>query len=88
MKLASDLHKQFYRMSLIAICFIQLGCDGQSVLQYRLPYANGTDIYVSNDHLTHTPSDRLDLVGFNDGTTYSVVAANTGVVEYVEDSSA
>ncbi len=65
-----------------------MGCNGQSLLVYRLPYADGTSVYVSRDHLTHTPANRLDLVGQGAaGGPKKVVAAQTGIIRYIVDGN-
>lgn len=62
------------------------GCvPGQSVLVYRLPYANGSDVAVWQDHTTHSPPGRVDLKGANGSSPYAVVAAHTGVVRLIVD---
>ena len=30
---------------------------------YRIPYANGTSVKITNDHKKHTPKGRIDMVG-------------------------
>ena len=65
------------------------GCTSldQSFLLYRLPYANGTDVRVTRDHMSHAPANRLDLKGINGAAPYAVVAAATGIVEVISDSN-
>ncbi len=63
------------------------GCPGQSFLVYRVPYADGTQVRVWQDHVTHNPPDRLDVAGINGNGAYAIVAAQTGVVRYIEDQS-
>jgi len=53
---------------------------------YRIPYANGTDVKVSNDHLTHKPPTRIDLKGTGGSGQHRVVAAAAGRVRFVVDS--
>ena len=55
---------------------------------YRLPYEDGVDVFILNDHLTHPLApDRVDFNGSPaDGTDYNIVAAATGVIEAIEDS--
>ncbi len=55
---------------------------------YRIPYANGTDIRVSRDHLTHSPvPNRLDMVGINGSEPYRIVAAQRGIIRYISDGN-
>ena len=72
----------------IPLLLLQSGCEpgsNQSILLYRLPYADGTQTYVSRDHITHTPPDRLDMVGVNGQAPYPVVAAQTGIIRFIVD---
>lgn len=64
------------------------GCSdpNQSLILYRLPYANDTDVLIWFDHVTHSPKDRLDLRGMNGSGPYAVVAAQTGIVRLLIDS--
>lgn len=52
---------------------------------YRIPFAAGTRVKVTRDHLTHTPQTRIDMiaVGSDPG---KVVAAADGVVRFIVDS--
>jgi hypothetical protein len=51
---------------------------------YRLPYDDGTRVRVSNDHRTHRPPNRLDLVGVG-APPRRIVAAADGIVRYIVD---
>src|SRR5262249_22161684 len=51
---------------------------------YRIPYGDGTHIRVSNDHRTHDPPNRLDIIGLG-APPYRIVAAAGGVVRYIVD---
>ena len=65
------------------------GCTGpdQTFFVYRLPYETGTNVLISNDHLTHPDgSFSLDLVGIDGEEPYPVVAARPGVVRIIADS--
>ena len=79
------------RAELILVCLtvVLAGCaDNGSILLYRLPYADGTQVCVARDHLTHTPNTlRYDLAGSGGETPYRVVAAQTGVVRLIQDSN-
>lgn len=56
---------------------------------YRLPYQNGTTVFVSGDLFTHSPDlYEYDLVGISNGDQYTVVAAAAGVIMAIEDSNA
>lgn len=52
---------------------------------YRIPYANGTSVNVLNDHLTHNPTNRLDLVGTGGTGPYKIVAAGNGIIRFIVD---
>lgn len=54
---------------------------------YRIPYADGTDVRVTRDHIDHTPINRIDMIGVNGTPPYQVVAAADGVIRYIEDSN-
>lgn len=51
---------------------------------YRVPYADGTDIKVTNDHIKHSPPGRIDMSG-KGGGPYRIVAAADGTVRHVVD---
>ena len=51
---------------------------------YRIPYADGTEVRVTNDHLKHSPPGRIDMSG-RGGSRYTVVAAADGTVRHVVD---
>lgn len=52
---------------------------------YRIPFANGTTVKITNDFLTHSPLGRIDMVGTG-GSNYKIVAAADGTIRYVVDS--
>lgn len=52
---------------------------------YAIPYLPGTEVHVTNDHLTHSPPNRIDMSGTSGGP-YQVVAAASGHVRFIEDS--
>src|SRR5215212_8719474 len=53
---------------------------------YRIPFENGTQVHVTNDHLKHSPPGRIDMSGREGGGEYKIVAAADGTVRFVEDS--
>lgn len=55
---------------------------------YRIGYANGTDVKVSNDHLGHDPLDRIDMFGVPEDEQHTVVAAADGTIRTIVDSNA
>jgi hypothetical protein len=65
-------------------CQTDKGATWPSFGKYRLPYADGTQVYVSNDFITHNPDGRYDLRG-QGGGPYSVVAAADGWIRYIVD---
>src|SRR6266542_6470306 len=58
--------------------------DSQGV--YRLPYADGTQVKVFADFITHTPPGRLDLYAAGGEKPYRVVAAAAGRIVAIQDS--
>ncbi len=55
---------------------------------YRIPYADGTDVRIWQDHTTHSPTlNRIDMAGINGSGDYVVVAAGDGVIYRIEDSN-
>lgn len=52
---------------------------------YRIPYAPGTEVKVTSDHLTHDPRYRIDLKAVDGPEPYRVVAAADGVVRFIVD---
>lgn len=53
---------------------------------YRLPYVNGTEILITQDHNTHTTpvAEMFDMRGTTQGAT--LAAAKSGWVRYVKES--
>lgn len=74
---------------ILFVILVVLGCTSpnQSFFVYRLPYADNTEIRVWQDHLTHTPLDRIDVAGVNGTTPYRIVAAQAGTVRFIVDSN-
>jgi hypothetical protein len=58
------------------------GQESQNV--YRIPYANGTNVKVGRDFVTHNPFGRIDMHG-KGGGTHRIVAAADGFVRYIQD---
>jgi murein DD-endopeptidase MepM/ murein hydrolase activator NlpD len=55
---------------------------------YRIPFANGTEVKVTGDHITHANvPNRIDLVGVNGRPPYRIVAAADGIVRYIVDTN-
>lgn len=54
---------------------------------YRVPYADGTDVNISRDHITHAPAPlRLDMSGTGgNGGPYTIVAAADGWIRALVD---
>lgn len=50
---------------------------------YRIPFADGTEVTVTNDHFNHCPRGRIDMVG-NNGN--SIVAAANGWIRFIDDN--
>ncbi len=57
---------------------------------YRVPYANGTDVHITNDHYTHSPVGRYDMSGTGNGSScsnnYRIVAAAEGIIRRIVDN--
>jgi len=53
---------------------------------YRIPYANGTEVRVANDHLTHTPIGRIDMSGRGGDEPYRIVAGADGTIRFIVDN--
>ena len=52
---------------------------------YRIPYQNGTSVKITNDHKSHKPLGRIDIVGKGGSKPYKIVAAADGYIQYIED---
>jgi len=52
---------------------------------YRIPYSNGTEVKVTNDHIKHDPPGRIDMGG-RGGGPYKIVAAADGTIRHVVDN--
>lgn len=61
-----------------------LAQDQRSAGVYRVPYANGTEVRINRDHLTHEPVGRIDMAG-RGGADYRIVAAAPGTIRFIED---
>ena len=59
------------------------GFFAQSTGIYRIPYADGTAVTVSNDHHDHSPVNRIDMSG--DAANQQIVAAASGIIRAVSD---
>jgi hypothetical protein len=59
---------------------------------YRVPFENGTNVYVAQDVKSHSPPGKLDLIGggvggvVNPFDRHRVVAASAGTIMKIEDS--
>ncbi|HLF62867.1 MAG TPA: M23 family metallopeptidase [Saprospiraceae bacterium] len=57
---------------------------------YRMPFAAGHQVHISQDHITHDPPGRYDMDGTEFGDIcnyYQIVAAAGGIVRYVVDDN-
>ena len=54
---------------------------------YRIPYASGTSVRITGDHLTHNPTNRIDMVGAGGTEPYRIVAAGNGIIRYIVDTN-
>lgn len=73
----------------LAFTFLTIACGctspDQSLLVYRVPYADGTQVRVRNDHLSHRKA--IDMNGVSDDGPYRIVVAQTGVIRIIEDGN-
>src|ERR1041385_1832302 len=53
--------------------------------EYRLPFANGTQVKVFDDFTSHRPRGRNDLFAVGGREPYQVVAAAAGRVAAIQD---
>ena len=58
------------------------GAFNQSVGVYRIPYADGNDVEIFQDHHTHNPVNRIDM-GVDFGTP--IVASASGIIRAIVD---
>lgn len=82
------LNKNLQRsIASLLVMIIALSIQAQtfmtSVNVYRVPYATGTIVLVSNDHWTHSPTGRIDMVAQSGSIT--IVAAADGTIEAIVD---
>jgi murein DD-endopeptidase MepM/ murein hydrolase activator NlpD len=59
------------------------GSFQQSAGIYRIPYADGVDIRVTNDHHDHSPVNRIDMAGLQ--ANRQIVAAAAGTIRAIVD---
>jgi murein DD-endopeptidase MepM/ murein hydrolase activator NlpD len=52
---------------------------------YRLPFADGTDVEVFDDFVSHRPAGRTDLFAVDGQGPYRVVAAASGRIAAIQD---
>jgi len=53
---------------------------------YRVPYANGTQVLIWQDHITHSGTEpEIDMAGINGTEPYRIVAAEDGEIMFIED---
>jgi murein DD-endopeptidase MepM/ murein hydrolase activator NlpD len=66
--------------------FAQAGGDEpRSAGLYRLPFADGTQVKVFDDFVTHRPHGREDLFAVGGSAPYRVVAAAAGRIVAIQD---
>lgn len=54
---------------------------------YRIPYADGTTVKITNDHFNHCPRGRIDMVGKSGSSPYKIAAAADGWIRAIEDDN-
>ncbi|MGH7595925.1 MAG: M23 family metallopeptidase [bacterium] len=80
------MQKKFLVFLISALTTLSLSCSSNlSKGRYRIPYSNNTQIKVAQDHKTHDPEDRVDLIGVRGMPPYRIVAAAAGTVRFIED---
>lgn len=86
--ITSSKPRTAYLVGLMLVLTV-VGCTSsdQSFLIYRLPNEANTDVRIWQDHLTHSPPNRIDMAGINGTAPYRVVAAQAGTVRFIEDSN-
>ena len=53
---------------------------------YRIPYANGTQVRIWQDHITHAGDEpEIDMAGVGNGP-FRIVAAEDGEIKFIQDS--
>jgi len=79
-------HKIVYTVLAMAMISTVIGCTSpdQSLILYRLPYEDKTNIKIWQDHKSH--NNQIDMAGVNGSAPYKVVAAQSGTVRFIEDS--
>jgi hypothetical protein len=50
---------------------------------YVIPFAPNTDVKITGDHLTHSPKNRIDMVGLDGGDR--ITAAAPGTIRFIQD---
>lgn len=74
------------RLFLAALTLGGAGCE-QTTFVYRLPYADGTEVKIWQDHLTHPNGGKqVDMAGVFGTAPYRVVAARPGIVRFIADT--
>ncbi|MCY7410177.1 MAG: peptidoglycan DD-metalloendopeptidase family protein [Chitinophagales bacterium] len=55
---------------------------------YRIPYIDGTEVEITNDHLNHCPRGRIDMIGTDGDVSgeYKIAAAADGWVRAVVEN--
>lgn len=85
----SHYHPSIVRRILPLVAALVLSGSAEALQKskgvYRIPYADGTTVKVTNDHKEHKPIGRLDLGGRGGRAPYRIVAAADGVIRYVVD---
>lgn len=83
------------KILLWAACLMSVALQAQPLFHlseniYRVPYANGTDVHITSDHLTHSPQGRYDMSGTGNGgscsSNYPIVAAAEGIIRRIVDN--
>lgn len=60
----------------------------QSLFVYRLPYLDGTEVDIWQDHTTHSGGEpAIDMQGEDTSQSHEVVAARAGTIRFIEDTN-
>ena len=76
------------RIASLAATVVALGAGAaeaadRSAGLYVIPFSPGTDVKITGDHLTHSPKNRIDMVGLDGGDR--ITAAAPGTIRFIQD---
>ena len=76
------------RLFVVVMTTIATACTSpdQTFFLYRLPFEDGTDIKIWQDHISHTGGNQIDMAGVFGVAPYEVVAARPGTIRFIADT--